>query len=187
MNTVIISAGGMAVDVLKFMKLKGITQFVDDFKRGDYMGYEIIGTVDEFIQVYNKISAKPKVYNCVGSISDNKLRNTIYEKLKMAGVITSHIILSKSISGNVKLGENVLINANCHIAHDCVIGNNVVISPSVTICGNVTIEDNVFIGAGSTIIQGLTIGMNTIIGAGSVVIKDIPPNSKAVGNPARLI
>ena len=49
------------------------------------------------------------------------------------------------------------------------------------------IGDNVTLGVNVTIIGGVTIGNNVTIGAGSVVVKDIPDNSIAVGNPARVI
>ena len=42
------------------------------------------------------------------------------------------------------------------------------------------------IGSGSTILSKVTIGENSIIGAGSVVTRDIPPNTIAYGNPARV-
>lgn len=54
-------------------------------------------------------------------------------------------------------------------------------------CGKVTIGDNVFLGAGCVILKGVTIGSNVIVGAGSIVTKDIPPDSVAAGNPARVI
>ena len=53
--------------------------------------------------------------------------------------------------------------------------------------GCIEIMDNVFIGAESKIMSGVRIGPNAIIGAGSVVTKDIPPNSVAVGVPAKVI
>ena len=49
------------------------------------------------------------------------------------------------------------------------------------------IGDNVSLGANVVIIGAVKIGNNVIIGAGSVVVKDIPDNSVAVGNPARVI
>ena len=49
------------------------------------------------------------------------------------------------------------------------------------------IEENVYIGPGSSIGAGVRIGRNTIVGAGSVVLKDLPPDSFAVGSPARVI
>ena len=53
--------------------------------------------------------------------------------------------------------------------------------------GRIKIEDNVHIGWDSIIMPGVTIGKNTVIGVGSIVTKDIPPNSVAVGSPARVI
>lgn len=49
------------------------------------------------------------------------------------------------------------------------------------------IGDNVSLGANVVIIGDVKIGNNVVIGAGSVVVKDIPDNSVAVGNPARVI
>lgn len=51
----------------------------------------------------------------------------------------------------------------------------------------VTIGNNVWIGAKATVTKGVTIGDNVVIGANSVVTRDIPPNSVAVGAPARVI
>ena len=51
----------------------------------------------------------------------------------------------------------------------------------------ITIEDNVWIGGGAIVLPGVTIGENAIVGAGAVVTKDIPPNTLAVGNPARVV
>jgi acetyltransferase-like isoleucine patch superfamily enzyme len=51
----------------------------------------------------------------------------------------------------------------------------------------IIIEDDVWIGFNSIIFKGVKIGRGAIIGAGSVVTKDVPPNSIAVGNPAKVI
>jgi acetyltransferase-like isoleucine patch superfamily enzyme len=52
---------------------------------------------------------------------------------------------------------------------------------------SVTIGDDVFIGINSIILPGVTIGSKVVIGAGSVVTRNIPENSVAVGNPAKVI
>lgn len=51
----------------------------------------------------------------------------------------------------------------------------------------VTIGRDVWIGGSTTILSGCSIGEGSIIGSGSVVTKNIPPNSIAVGNPARVV
>ena len=51
----------------------------------------------------------------------------------------------------------------------------------------IVIKKNAWIGARVNILPGVTIGENAIIGTGSIVTKDVPANSIAVGNPARII
>jgi serine acetyltransferase len=77
------------------------------------------------------------------------------------------------------------------IAKEVKLGRNCIIGPNVTIGerhgGYPTIEDGVVICCNSVIIGNVTIGKDSVIGAGSVVLDDIPPNSVAVGNPAKVI
>jgi acetyltransferase-like isoleucine patch superfamily enzyme len=90
------------------------------------------------------------------------------------------------------------------IGRDCLIGANVTITDtdfhSLNPVGRrynkdfnsisakpVAIGNNVFVGASSVILKGVSIGDNCVIGAGSVVTSDIPTNSIAAGNPARVI
>jgi acetyltransferase-like isoleucine patch superfamily enzyme len=49
------------------------------------------------------------------------------------------------------------------------------------------IGSNVWIGGNAIVLPGVSIGDNVIVGAGAVVTKDLPSNSVAVGNPARVI
>jgi len=84
----------------------------------------------------------------------------------------------------IEIGNDVTLAPKVHIlAHDASTFTHV----GYTKIGKVKIGDNVFIGANSIILPGVTIGNNAIIGAGSIVTKDIPENSIAVGNPAKII
>lgn len=53
--------------------------------------------------------------------------------------------------------------------------------------GKVKIGNNVWFGMNCTVLKGVTIGDNCIIGIGSIVTKDIPANSVAIGNPAKVV
>jgi maltose O-acetyltransferase len=83
-----------------------------------------------------------------------------------------------SIGDRSTLSKNVVI-----LAHDASTKKHL----NYTKIGRVRIGTETFIGACSVILPGVTIGDNVIIGAGSVVTHDIPDNSVAVGNPARVI
>lgn len=81
--------------------------------------------------------------------------------------------------GKTVVGNNCLIMAYCHVAHDCVIGNNVIMSNSVQAAGEVVIDDNAVIGGGALIHQFTHIGAHVMLQGGSLVNKDIPPYIKA--------
>lgn len=84
----------------------------------------------------------------------------------------------------ITIGDDVTLAPRVHIlAHDASTKKAL----GYTRIGTVNIGNNVFIGASSTILPGVSIGNNVIIGACSVVSKDIPSNSVAVGNPAKVI
>ncbi len=108
---------------------------------------------------------------------------------------------------NMELGENVFMNFNCTIL-DCAkvkIGKNTLFGPNVQLytplhpldpteratwkeyAKSITIGENCWFGGGVIVLAGVTIGDNVVVGAGSVVTKDIPSNSLAVGNPAKVI
>ena len=53
--------------------------------------------------------------------------------------------------------------------------------------GEIVIEENVWIGAGVIVLPNVIIGKNSIIAAGSVVSKNIPPDSIAIGSPAKVV
>lgn len=84
----------------------------------------------------------------------------------------------------ITIGDDVTLAPRVHIlAHDASTKQAL----GYTRIGLVNIGSNVFIGASTTVLPGIKIGDNVIVGAGSVVSKDIPSNSVAVGNPARVI
>jgi len=84
------------------------------------------------------------------------------------------------------VGNNNLIMAYSHIAHNCKIGNNCILANGATLAGYVTIEDRVVIGGLVAVHQFCRIGKFSIIGGCSKVVQDIPPYSLADGHPAKV-
>ena len=109
---------------------------------------------------------------------------------------------------NIEIGNGVFINRGCQfytsidLGKKIIIGDNVRISPNAKFYGaahdyldsnmpdvaeDIIIEDDCWICANVIVLQGVTIGRGSVIGAGSIVTQNIPENSIAVGNPARVI
>jgi UDP-N-acetylglucosamine acyltransferase len=77
------------------------------------------------------------------------------------------------------IGNNCLLMAYVHIAHDCYIGNNVVLANCVNLAGHIEIDDYAIIGGMSAIHQFVKIGAHAFLSGGALVGKDIPPYVKA--------
>jgi UDP-N-acetylglucosamine acyltransferase len=85
-----------------------------------------------------------------------------------------------------RLGNNNLLMAYVHIAHDCTVGNQVIVANSANIGGHAVLEDGAVIGAMSGIHQFTRIGRLAMVGAMSRVVQDIPPYMLAVGIPPKV-
>lgn len=98
--------------------------------------------------------------------------------------IMGEVILDPGHCWLIEIGDDVTIAPRVHIlAHDASTKREL----GYTKIGRVTIGNHVFIGAGGVILPNVHIGNQVVIGAGSVVTHDIPDNSLAVGNPAKVI
>jgi UDP-N-acetylglucosamine acyltransferase len=84
-----------------------------------------------------------------------------------------------------KIGDDCLIMAQAHIAHDCVIGDGVIMANAATLAGHVIVEDRANIGAYSGIHQFCRVGKEAYVGGYSVVVKDALPFALTVGNHAK--
>ena len=124
--------------------------------------------------------------------SDKKTRLTVWtDKTDVPGIqIGDHVLISP--------GVRISAARAIHIADNCMIASNAYITDSdwhgiydrslpPAEASPVRLEENVWIGDSAIVCKGVTIGVNSIVGAGAVVSSDIPANSIAVGNPARVI
>jgi len=133
--------------------------------------------------------------NC--SIFNGAVLGTVPQDLKFGGekttleignntTIREYATLNRGTTDHWKtvVGDNCLLMAYSHVAHDCTIGNNVILSNSVNMAGHVTIEDYVIVSP-SLIHQFVKIGKHTFIGGGSKVRIDVPPYILAIDDPLR--
>lgn len=85
--------------------------------------------------------------------------------------------------GKTVVGDNCLIMAYCHVAHDCYLHNNIIMSNAVQLAGEVVVEDFAIIGGGTLVHQFTHIGHHVMIQGGSKINKDIPPYIIAAREP----
>jgi acetyltransferase-like isoleucine patch superfamily enzyme len=108
-------------------------------------------------------------------------------------------------SGRIKIGNYCLVCPGVRIssAEDVAIEDNCMVASRayITDCDwhgfydrvdigrsrPVRLDHNVWVGDSAIVCKGVHIGENSIVGAGAVVVDNIPPNSVAVGNPARVV
>ena len=87
--------------------------------------------------------------------------------------------------GLTKIGDDNLLMAQAHVAHDCQIGSEVIMANAATLAGHVEIADRASVGAYSGVHQFCRVGVEAFIGGYSVVVKDAPPYAIIQGNHAK--
>lgn len=147
--------------------------------------------------VFNFNPDEVLLVNGLGSLPNNSLRHTIYEKFTQAGYKFASIISSDAsvsdycslsqgvqimpgvvINVDVSIGENTIINSGAIIEHDCNIGKHNHVAPGAVLSGNVLTADYVHIGTGARVIQSLSIGSHCLIAAGATLTKNIATGNK---------
>ena len=89
-------------------------------------------------------------------------------------------------TGKTTIGQRCFIMTYVHVAHDCVIGEDVILANSIQMAGHVTVDDRAIISGLVPIHQFVRVGTYAFVGGGSRVNQDVPPYTKAVGNPVHL-
>jgi len=83
-----------------------------------------------------------------------------------------------------QIGNNNLVMAYVHVAHDCKIGNNTILASFATLGGHVLVEDKAIIGAQASLHQFVRVGTMAFAGACAKIVQDVPPYIIADGYPA---
>lgn len=89
-------------------------------------------------------------------------------------------------TGKTTVGARCFLMTYVHIAHDCVIGNDVIMANGIQMAGHVTVDDRAIISGLVPIHQFVRIGTYAFVGGASRVNQDVPPYTKAAGNPVHL-
>src|SRR5687768_1667494 len=87
--------------------------------------------------------------------------------------------------GVTRIGDDNLLMAQAHVAHDCQLGNEIIMANAATLAGHVEIADRASVGAYSGVHQFCRVGYEAFVGGYSVVVKDAPPFAIIQGNHAK--
>lgn len=87
--------------------------------------------------------------------------------------------------GKTVVGNNVLLMACAHVAHDCTVGDNTIMANLATLGGHVELGEWVNLGGGVMVHQFTKIGSHSFIGGGFRAVQDVPPFIIAAGEPIR--
>ncbi len=92
--------------------------------------------------------------------------------------IREFVTINRGTSGGgglTRIGDDNLLMAYVHIAHDCQVENRAVFANSASLAGHVSVGDNAILGGFSLVHQFSRIGAHSFSGMGSVINKDVPP------------
>ncbi len=105
-------------------------------------------------------------------------------------VIRESTTINRGTVGGIEktvIGNDNLIMAYSHIAHDCIVGSHTVFANGASLAGHVSVGDYAILGGYTLVHQFTELGENSFCGFGSVVSQDVPPFSTAAGARARVI
>lgn len=144
------------------------------------------------VEAYTSIGRDCRIFSgaVVGGIpQDLKFSGAIsYCVLGDRNTIREHVTINRATGegDTTRLGNDNLLMAYVHVAHDCVIGDGCVLANGVTLAGHVVIEDHVVIGGMTGLHQFIRVGEMAMIGAMSRLAQDVPPYMLCEGNPPRV-
>ncbi|MCI9098360.1 MAG: acetyltransferase [Lachnospiraceae bacterium] len=177
---------------------------IDFDKSSCALDISVVGTDDDLPNL--RKNGWTDAFITVGSLGSTQLRRKLYQKVKKldyniptiidpTAIIARKVILTEGafvgkrgvVNSGSMVGACAIINTGAILEHDCKIGDFSHISPGTILCGQVVVDKDSHVGAGSVVKQGITIGKNALLGIGSVVVKNIPDDTKAYGNPCRVV
>jgi len=140
------------------------------------------------------VGSQTRIYSgaVVGSPPQDKKHrddDEVFLQIGENNIIREYVTINpgtKDGGGRTVIGDNNLLMAYSHVAHDCQISNNCVIANAGTLGGHVIMEDFAIIGGLTAVHQFVRMGTFSIVGGCSKVVQDIPPYSMCDGHPARV-
>lgn len=172
---------GKNVTIEAFAVIKGTVTLGDNVVIKSHAYIDGYTTIGEGTVIWPSASIGTKTQDL--KFRGEKTYVTIGKRCEIREFVT---INSSTHEGSfVRVGDECLIMAYCHVAHNCELGNRVVMSNSAMLAGHVTIEDCAIIGGMTPVHQFSRIGCYAMVGGFSRVPRDVPPYTVGGGFPYR--
>lgn len=192
-------AGGLGREVIEFARAINRWEniiFVDDVTDQKFVsGVEVLRFAEaeqfrgnlEFVIANGEPSVREDLYHKVKSAGYPlaTLISPCCSILSNTEIGEGCILYDCSISTNVHIGPNVLMNGNVRIGHDSSIGAHSVLSAFSFLGGDTHVGNCVYIAPGAMVKDCIHIGNDAIISLGAVILRHVRPESIMIGNPAK--
>lgn len=86
-----------------------------------------------------------------------------------------------------RIGNDCLLMALTHVAHNCIVGNNIIMSNLASLAGHAIVEDRAVIGGMAGVHQFVKIGRNAMVGGMSKIVQDVVPYTLVDGQPGHVV
>lgn len=198
MRFAVYGAGGHSREVADLIAACGheIAGFVDDAGTGvhrptDVRVYETLGAVehDAVTIAVGDCVARARIYE---AIAESSMMPGLHHPTAAVSTHASigsgtQVMQNVVVNSCARVGDNVILNVGCFVAHDCVVGAHSHIAPGALLSGACRVGARCFIGAGAVLLPGVTVGEGAVVGAGAVVTHNVPKGCTVVGVPARTV
>lgn len=199
-DIILLGRGGFGREVAAWIKARSLPYRVKGFLDDTQDGPEVLGPIRE----HNPTQADNALYLvCLG---DGRPRTQLRRDLESRGALFATLVFPEvtsasdlstsrnsiflgacSISNNVSLGNDLLIQGFAIVGHDVVVGDGCTISNHAFIGGNARLGSFCTIHPHAVVLPHVVIGEGAVVGAGTVVIKNVPPGATVFGVPAKII
>lgn len=141
---------------------------------------------DAYIGAHAMIGGSPQHRGTYPSGTDAPIRHAGII-VKRGACIREYVSVHHGIVEETRIGEDALLMAGCHVAHDCQIGDRSTLGSFSILGGFTIIDQDVTFGQGVVTHPWAIIGEGAMVGLNSSVVKDVTPFAKVAGAPARVL
>lgn len=197
---VLVGAGGFGREVAAFIRARSMQVQVAGFIDDEKTGAAILGTIEghvvepgsmrSYITCFGDGRARTKVRLALEQ-RGARFTTLVFPDAMHASVlgdcVNSIFMGACTISCDVTVGNDVLVQGMAVIGHDVSIGHGVTVSAHAFVGGWAHLGDYCTLHPHAVVLPHVKVGEGAVVGAGTVVIKDVAPYTTVFGSPAKVI